>query len=187
MKMSIDTRFLKIISTFAGTPSVHLSRLNAKTMRTLLFFALVSCLACQSKMTKNPKLSFFIGTYTQHEGHVDGKGNGIYKLTFDPATLDLQMTDTIKGMTNPSFLALSADQSKLYAVNEISPGSSAIGLFEVYDVSAKAFGKKLFSASTESYAPCQIALNKSENMAVVANYVEGVVSVFPLPLTRRLK
>ncbi len=142
---------------------------------------LLLCFACQTKKpAETAKLSFYIGTYTQIEGHVDGKGDGIYKMTFDPATLELTVTDTIKGMVNPSFLALSKDQLSLYAVNEIVPGTDAIGLFEAYSINAEDFGDKMFSNSTQGYAPCHIALNAKGTLAVVSNYVGGMVSVFPL-------
>jgi 6-phosphogluconolactonase len=144
-------------------------------------FALLLLFACQTKKApETAKLSFYIGTYTQKEGHVDGKGDGIYKMTFDPATLELSVTDTIKGMTNPSFLALSKDQLSLYVVNEIGPGTDAIGLFEAYSINATDFGKKMFSNSTQGYAPCHIALSPRGTLAVVSNYVGGMVSVFSL-------
>ena len=152
-------------------------------MRITLFATLVVFMACQSKKQPNSeKTTFYIGTYTQKEGHVDGKGDGIYQLTFDPATLVLKVTDTIKGMTNPSFVALSKDQNSLYAVNEIGPGGQAIGLFESYSLGVGSFGKKLASVRTEGFAPCQIAQNRQGALAVVCNYVGGVVSVYPLPL-----
>jgi 6-phosphogluconolactonase len=151
-------------------------------MRTFLILPLVFCLACHTTIPKSAKMTFFIGTYTQHEGHVDGKGNGIYKMTLDPETLDCQVVDTIKGMVNPSFLALSGDQTMLYAVNEISPGGVDTGRLEVYSIGEGTFGKKLFAGSTGSFAPCHVALHPKETMAVVSNYVGGKVAVFPLPL-----
>ncbi len=164
-------------------------------MKKQLFFAtLIFCLACQSKTNSTKTRTFFIGTYTQKEGHVDGKGDGIYKMTFDPKTLDLKITDTIKSMTNPSFLALSNDNFRLFAVNEISPGTPDYGKLEVYGITSADFGKtekygigsadfgqKLAAASTESYASCHVILDKNERVAIVSNYLGGV-SVFQLPL-----
>jgi len=150
-------------------------------MRNTLFAFLLIFFACQSqKPQESTKTTFYVGTYTQKEGHVDGKGDGIYKMTFDPATLALTVTDTISGMINPSFLALSNDQQSLYAVNEIGPGSEAIGLFEAYNIRKGDFGKKMFSNSTQGYAPCHIALSPNGKLAIVSNYAGGMVSVIPL-------
>ena len=147
-------------------------------MRFLPLSLLLICFSCTEKHTTNKSLTFYIGTYTQHEGHVDGHADGIYKMTFDPETLELSITDTINGMVNPSFLAISDNDSILYAVNEISPGGETKGIFEAYQIFSGNFGNRLFSRSTEAYAPCQIALNGDESVAVVCNYVGGVVSVY---------
>src|SRR5690349_9618850 len=152
-------------------------------MYKILLPCLLTLFACAKNKDQTPLLTFYIGTYTQHEGHVEGKGDGIYKMTLNPYTQGMMITDTIKGMTNPSYLGLSKDQNVLYAVNEISPGTEAIGQFEAYDLRPESFGKRLAGAGTQSYAPCQIALNKKGNLAIVSNYAAGIASVFSLPLT----
>ncbi len=144
----------------------------------LLLLALHGGRCQQNIKPTTPSMTFYVGTYTQKEGHVDGKGDGIYKMTFDPATLELQITDTIRGMTNPSFLALSADRTVLYAANEISPGR-----FEAYDLRADAFGQRRAAVNTGAAAACHISLDKSAQLAVVSNYVGGVVCAVPLPMT----
>jgi len=154
----------------------------------LLFLSLIFGWNCQNNAKTTPKttannMTFYIGTYTQKEGHVNGKAAGIYKMTFDPATLELRVTDTIKGMINPSYVALSPDHLTLYAVNEISPGTDAIGLFQAYDLRPASFGQRLGSVSTAAHAPCHVNVDKNAQMAVVCNYVGGVVCAFPLPLT----
>ena len=155
---------------------------------TLLLLSLIFGEGCQNE-TKPPitasttNMTFYIGTYTQKEGHVDGKAAGIYKMTFDPATLDLRVTDTMQGMVNPSFVALSPDHNTLYAVNEIGPGTDAVGRFEAYDLRAGTFGQRQASVGTGAHAPCHISVDKSGQLAVVTNYVGGVVCAFSLPLT----
>lgn len=58
-----------------------------------------------------------IGSYTQ------GTSQGIYRLSFDSQTglLDAKPLQVIKS-ANPSWLTLSADQRRLFAVNENGPG-----------------------------------------------------------------
>ena len=152
--------------------------MEANTLLKLLFLSSIFGWGCQTQTKPTTNMTFYIGTYTQQEGHVDGKGDGIYRMTFDPATLELRITDTIRGMTNPSFLALSADRTILYAVNEISPGR-----FEAYDLRADAFGQRRGAVATGADAACHISLDKNAQLAVVCNYVGGVVCVVPLPMT----
>ncbi len=152
----------------------------------LLFLSLLFGWNCQNNAKQTPattttttnNMTFYIGTYTQKEGHVDGKAVGIYKMTFDPATLELRVSDTITGMTNPSYVALSPDRNTIYAVNETDPG-----LFQAYDLRKESFGQRQGSVGTGAIAPCHISVDKAGKLAVVANYAGGMVSVFPLPLT----
>lgn len=62
-----------------------------------------------------------IGSYTQ------GTSQGIYRLSFDSQTglLDAKPLQVIKS-ANPSWLTLSADQRRLFAVNENGPGQSDV-------------------------------------------------------------
>ncbi len=152
----------------------------------LLLLPLLFGWGCQNNAKPTADMmTFYIGTYTQKEGHVDGKGDGIYKMQFDPATLELRVTDTIRGMANPSFIALSPDRQVLYAVNEISPGTDAIGRFEAYSLQPASFGQRQASVGTGAHAPCHISLEKNAQLAVVSNYVGGVVCAFSLPLTNQ--
>ena len=145
---------------------------------TTLFFIFQNC---SQKVVKNPELTtLYVGTYTQKEGHVDGKAQGIYQLKFDAQTGQITVSDTITGVLNPSFLALAPETGMLYAVNEKSPGTSGFGRLEVYDVRPENFGKKITSMSSGSYAPCHVALDRDRKIAVVANYVGGMVAVLTI-------
>ena len=123
---------------------------------------------CAPKMSTDGLVTLYVGTYTQTEGHVDGKAQGIYQLKFNSTTGQITVADTIAGMVNPSFLALAPETGMLYAVNEKSPGSEGLGQLEIYDIHPEQFGTKLRSLSTGSYAPCHVVLDKARKMAVVA-------------------
>ncbi len=143
-------------------------------------------MSCQNPTSTTTKpastMTFYIGTYTRKEGHVDGKGEGVYKMTLDPATQEAKITGTITGMINPSYVALSPDHTVLYAVNEIAGGADN-GRFEAYDLRPASFGQRMAAISSGAQAPCHINLDKTGQFAVVSNYVGGIVCAVPLPLT----
>src|ERR1700735_137985 len=54
----------------------------------------------------------FIGTYTPN-------GGGIYLFRLDPTTAELTQLQVIDDIRNPTWLAVNAAQTRLYAVSEI--------------------------------------------------------------------
>ena len=62
---------------------------------------------------QNPIQYLLIGTYTK-----DGKSEGIYVYRFNPNRTEATLMSVAKGVSNPSYLAVSKDQKYVYAVNE---------------------------------------------------------------------
>lgn len=126
----------------------------------------------------------FIGTYTKKEGHVDGKGKGIYRLAFSQKGdsiyfnfLESKYFPTI----NPSYLTISKNKKYLYAVNELGPSDGNSGTIEAYKIDPTTKDLKLIDkVITEAFAPCHVTVDPSNRLAFVSNYVGGVVNVFPL-------
>lgn len=127
--------------------------------------------ATQPKAEEQP-LALYLGTYTRTEGHVDGKASGIYLGNFLPSIGSLQLTDSISGITNPSFVALSQDREILYAASETASGE----LFAYRLGNARP--SKLGQWPTGAAAPCHIAVDRSDRLVMVSNYMDGVVNVF---------
>jgi len=86
--------------------------------------------SCENKnQTEQPhfdmeKQILFVGTYTKNEGHVDGKGKGIYFLALDPNEAKIER-DTLYGRNafhsvNPSFLAPSMNSIQMMEMQEQS-------------------------------------------------------------------
>jgi 6-phosphogluconolactonase len=119
-----------------------------------------------------------IGTYTVSMPHVDGKGKGIYLLSFDPATGRLREVAAQQAV-NPSYLALSADRRRLYAVREVDakdgPGVSTYEL----DV-ANGTLKLLHDVATPGGWPCHVSVNDELSMLLVSNYATGEVLALSL-------
>lgn len=110
--------------------------------------------------------TFYIGTYTR------GESQGIYQGRLDTENGTISLTNQPVSCDNPSFLALSPDQSTLYAVNEIShfkgTGSGAVTAFTI---APRSHGlTRLNQGSSYGAHPCHITIDASGQYALVANY-----------------
>lgn len=123
--------------------------------------------------------SFYIGTYTEKEGHVDGHAAGIYKAILDGEATRMTVVDSTTGILNPSWVITSKDGKRLYAASETGSHEDSSGHVYAYEVRDNRL-KLLNRWATGAHAPCHIALSPDEKTLVAANYVGGVVSVFKL-------
>lgn len=126
----------------------------------------------------------FVGTYTKKEGHVDGKGEGIYRIAFSQKG-DSIYFDTSKNKSfetiNPSYLTISENKKFLYAVNELGPDDGDSGTVEAYEIDPQTKDLKLINQQiTGAFAPCHVTVNSSNQIAFVSNYVGGIVKAIPI-------
>ncbi|MCL2878607.1 MAG: lactonase family protein [Treponema sp.] len=136
----------------------------------------------------------YIGTYTQHSGN--GGARGIYFFSLNTADGRMEHFRLAADIPNPSYLAPAASGKYLYAVNELHefegfPGGT-VTAFAVDQTSFEI--KPLNRQRSGGKGPCHIALsqycaqnhvqncthNVPQHFAVVSNYSEGAISVFPL-------
>ncbi len=117
-------------------------------------------------------LALYLGTYTRTEGHVDGKASGIYLGNFLPSHGSIQLTDSIRDIINPSFVALSQDKEILYAVSET--GNGELFAYRLHKTAPSLLGQW----PTGAAAPCHIAVDASDQLVIVSNYMNGVVNIF---------
>jgi 6-phosphogluconolactonase (cycloisomerase 2 family) len=109
-----------------------------------------------------------IGTYTGN-----GKSEGIYVYRFDARTGHATRIATARAV-NPSYLAVSSDARRVYAVNEL-PGDNGPAT-ERGAVSAFAFDAKsgqltfLNQVSSEGNDPCYLSISPDGRDLAVANY-----------------
>ncbi|MBX9785217.1 MAG: lactonase family protein [Chitinophagaceae bacterium] len=108
-----------------------------------------------------------IGTYTSTTSE------GIYVYSFNSTDASSKFLSSAKA-SNPSFLAVSANQKFVYAVNENNPGTVSSFSFHK-DSGTLTF---LNSVETKGAHPCYISLDKKSKHAVVGNYSGGNLSVF---------
>ncbi len=121
----------------------------------------------------------FVGTYTH------GKSKGIYPCRFDPATGALEQTAAPAEMPSPSFLAIDAARSRLFATAEARPGKpdGAIGAFSLRRSGELTF---LNEQSSRGSGPCHVTVDKAGRTVLAANYSSGSVCVLPVDADGRL-
>jgi 6-phosphogluconolactonase len=117
-----------------------------------------------------------VGSYTS------GKSDGIYVYDFDQADGTTRLVSTTK-TPNPSYLAVSPDQSKIYAVAE-NADSTALGVGGA--VAAFSFDPKSGSLKrlNEQFSygkhPCYVAVDDGGKWIFVANYSSGTAAIYPV-------
>lgn len=123
-----------------------------------------------------PETRVYVGTYTTNGGE------GIYLYTLDRETGALRLTRTIIGVVNPSFLAMDAAHRFLYAVNEVDAYyGKPDGALSAFSVDS-GDGNLHFLNQRPSMgsAPCHISLDKTDRVALIANYGGGSIATFRL-------
>lgn len=141
----------------------------------VLVIFLMTAFSCNNevKKTDGPKYRFFVGTYTQKEGHVDGKGKGIYEITVDADNKKMEIIGVIEDLVNPSFLC-QVDSSNLLTVNEISPNPQNYpGRISRIELNKDGSYRKAQEAGTFGNAPCHISYSAKAGMYASTNYLGG--------------
>ena len=133
----------------------------------LLFIMSLSVHLVEGQKTYN----LLIGTYTQ-----PGKSEGIYVYRFNTETGELSAKSELKGIKNPSFLAVSKDEKHVYSVGETNEGAVNAYTFD------RTTGKLtlLNSASAGGNGPCYVAVDASNKFVFVGNYGGGSLSAVPV-------
>lgn len=159
-----------------------ISKKGVPVLWVVIVLFLVSCKIPQEKSEPAPGNSSmqiaYVGTYTKKEGHVDGKGEGIYTIYQDPSNGELKFGTVAANTVNPSFIKISADKENLYAVSELGPGDAGSGFIHSYRINKDKSLTETGKLSTEGFAPCYIAEDPTGNFIFVANYVGGVVMMY---------
>ncbi|MEO7262555.1 MAG: beta-propeller fold lactonase family protein [Jatrophihabitantaceae bacterium] len=120
-----------------------------------------------------------VGGYTPPTG----AGQGIQLVQHcDDGLVDRGM---LAATESPSFLAISADGERVYAVNETAPGR--VSAFARTGPVASPGLEPLGSQSTGGAHPCHLALHPSGRLLAVANYSSGSVAIHPLDGTGALQ
>jgi 6-phosphogluconolactonase len=133
--------------------------------------SIVSIGFSQKKKAISPIKTLLVGTYT-------GKGSeGIYVYRFNTQTGNFEHINNTKGLTNPSFLAISPNKKFVYSVKE----EGKLG-----GVAAFAFDNKtgaltlLNTSSANGDHPCHMEMNADGKHLAVGNYSGGNLCLFEI-------
>ena len=127
----------------------------------------------------------YVGTYTEES---NSKGIYTYNFNQEDGTFELLNTATA---ANPSFVTLSPDEKRLYAVSEYNDGQQGAYSFDLSENKAK-LSNPVFRPTASKDAlpragadPCYIV--SDGNYVITANYTGGDISVFSLDAEGRLQ
>ncbi len=148
----------------------------------LLLILGIACSSQEKKaettITKSIDLTtFYIGTYTRPEGHVDGNAEGIYSIQVNKTTGKITKEKLVATLVNPSFLTYSPDKKYIYAVSELAHADEPTGFVYAYKIGKDSL-EFLNRLPTDGQAPCHVSVDQTGKFAFVANYVGGVVKMY---------
>lgn len=127
-------------------------------------------------MTQSQHTFLFVGTYTRTTSE------GIYVYRMDNSTGVLERVAVTGGIKNPTFLALSPDNSHLYAVAEINEHCGRpTGAVYSYSVSPDSGDLAYVNQqSSGGPGPCHLTVDATGAHVIVANYQGGSICVLPI-------
>ncbi|TEW65385.1 lactonase family protein [Mucilaginibacter phyllosphaerae] len=137
----------------------------------IVVLTLIPGLIFAQKKNMGPKsFDLVIGAYTT------GKSKGIAVYRFYTETGRLAYLSQTDDVSNPSYLAVSANNKFVYAVNENDNGEVSSFSFEPKT------GKLTFinKVPTLGGSPCYVSVDKDQKNLFVANYSGGNIAVLPL-------
>ncbi|MEO0339802.1 MAG: lactonase family protein [Bacteroidota bacterium] len=121
-----------------------------------------------------------IGTYTKKEGHVDGKAPGITGFSFQDQYKIASANIINDELINPSYLTVDKSGEWIYAVSETGPDVDSVGHVYALQVQEDGTWQIKNKQSTFAFAPCYVAIHPDGDHLAVANYVGGVVALYPI-------
>jgi 6-phosphogluconolactonase len=133
------------------------------TLFTLLIAGLQTL---HAQKAKNENYNLLIGTYTS-----SGKSEGIYVYQFNVNTGANAYRSKATGIANPSYLAISRNGKKVYAVSEAGRGKGSISAFDFAPSSGEL--KFINSVSSGGDGPCYVSVDDRNKFVFSANYGGG--------------
>ena len=154
-----------------------------KKLRT--FLTIVFALLTFITFAQDKNLMMYIGTYTE-----GGNSKGIYTYHFNQENGTFELLSSATA-ANPSFVTLSPDGKRLYAVSEYNDGRQGAYSFDVSEDKSQ-LSNPVFLPTAPKEAlpragadPCHIV--SDGKYVITANYTGGDISVFSLDAAGRLQ
>ena len=150
-----------------------------------MFLTIVFALLTFITFAQDKNLMMYIGTYTE-----GGNSKGIYTYHFNQENGTFELLSSATA-ANPSFVTLSPDGKRLYAVSEYNDGRQGAYSFDVSEDKVQ-LSHPVFLPTAPKEAlpragadPCHIV--SDGNYVITANYTGGDISVFSLDAAGRLQ
>ena len=122
---------------------------------------------------------------TDDLAYIGSYGKGVYAFRFDAAAVKLEPMGMVGAVVNPSFLAAGRDFRYLYAVSELE--GKAEGAVAGFSIDRSNGSLKILNTRPSGgQAPCHLAVDHTGKALIVANYVTGGVSSYPIEKDGRL-
>jgi len=162
------------------------NKMNRRNFLKIIGFGGATFLFAQSGFSQTQEMSenmlLYVGTYTE-------KGSeGIYVYKFNAESGKLSKLHTVKNVVQPSYLTVNTSRTHLYAVNElVEYEGKKSGSVSAFAIDQKTGNLTLINRQPSlGEAPCHISVTKNGKFALVANYLGGNVSVYPIETDGRL-
>jgi 6-phosphogluconolactonase len=135
-----------------------------------------------SELNKGLSFLVFVGTYTENASPAGEKSEGIYVYRMEPKEGALTLLQVMRGIVNPSFLAIHPNGRFLYAVNEVGQfDSQPGGGVSAFSIGSQAGELGLLNQQLSRGAdPCYVSVDATGKVVLVANYSGGSLSMLPV-------
>ena len=149
------------------------------------FLTIVFALLTFITFAQDNNLIMYIGTYTE-----ESNSNGIYTYRFNQENGTFELLSSATA-ANPSFVTLSPDGKRLYAVSEYNDGRQGAYSFDVSEDKVQLSQPVFLPTATKEALPqagadpCHIV--SDGKYVITANYTGGDISVFSLDAAGRLQ
>ena len=138
-------------------------------MKKIALLALL-CLLSELTLAQTDDYFLYVGTYTRKTSE------GIYGYRFNTQTGDFTPVTSTKGLSNPSFLAISPDRHVLYAL-----GGATGDSVRAFSIDKQSHALTLLNGqSVVGAGATHVAIDKTGKWVIVGNYRSGNLSVLPV-------
>ena len=131
---------------------------------------------------RQPVTYVYVGNHTRVEPFPRGQAEGVNVYRLDPSNGALSPVQTVGGVLNPTWVALSPSGRNLYAISAVPEiDGKPTGGLSAYSIDPT--GGRLTFLNRESVGgpgPAHVALDPSGRLAMVANYHGGSVAALPV-------
>lgn len=138
-------------------------------MRVLAVLCLMMVTYSLSMAQKGETYWLLVGTYSNEDN-----SNGVQVYRFDTKTADSRFESKSTDVINPSYLAIGADRTRVFAVSEMGQGKGAVHSLS-FDPASGVLSW-IGSVTSAGDHPCYVSVSSDQKVVFVANYTSGTLS-----------